>query len=443
MASVPTERSALILTQSRHLRLLTLLLFYFTQGFPIGLFYFAIPGWMGASGGTTAQIAAVVGAASLAWSLKLVNGFVIDRYTFLPMGRRRVWIIGAQLVFVAILIAGALLAPEHSDIALLSAIAFVANMAITVQDVGIDSLAVDIMDEGERAKAGGIMFGAQFLGIAAATAMGGALLAGWGVTVCLLVCAVVPGAVALYGVLIRERDGERRLPWSAGQSHPANIGVQVEAWWPLLVKAFKAMIVPLSLLLVPALLYRALPVGGFEAFHPVLFNKTGGWSLTEYTNFNSILRLVIGLVGLVAGGWMVAAIGAQRALLGAICSGVVFMAAMGSVPHLWSEAWVLAGFATAMEVVSMFIFIALIPICMRMCSPAVAATQFTIYMATANFGRPLGAWLAAVTAGEGQVQLFYWSLAACGVVVAAILFAIRLPTSEATAEPDLIEPIEN
>jgi PAT family beta-lactamase induction signal transducer AmpG len=69
----------LILTQSRHLRLLTLLLFYFTQGFPIGLFYFAIPGWMGASGGTTAQIAAVVGAASLAWSLKLVNGFVIDR----------------------------------------------------------------------------------------------------------------------------------------------------------------------------------------------------------------------------------------------------------------------------------------------------------------------------------------------------------------------------
>ena len=105
-------QSALVLTQSKPLRLLTLLLLYFTQGFPIGLFFYVVPAWMGANSASTGAIASVVATASLPWSLKLVNGFLIDRYTFLPMGRRRAWIIGAQLVIVAVLVAGALLSPD-------------------------------------------------------------------------------------------------------------------------------------------------------------------------------------------------------------------------------------------------------------------------------------------------------------------------------------------
>ena len=37
-----------------------------------------------------------LGLTALPWTLKLVNGFIMDRYTFLAMGRRRIWIIGAQ-----------------------------------------------------------------------------------------------------------------------------------------------------------------------------------------------------------------------------------------------------------------------------------------------------------------------------------------------------------
>ena len=426
-------------------------MFYFTQGFPIGLFFYAIPAWMAEGGATTGQVASVVGTAGLAWSVKLANGFVIDRYTFLPMGRRRVWIIGAQALFVAVLIAGALLAPAHNDVFLLSAVAFAANMAITVQDVGIDSLAVDIMAEDERAKAAGIMFGAQLLGISAATALGGAVVAAYGITVCLLVCAAVPALVALYGVLIREREGERRLPWTAGQAHPANVNVQIEAWWPLLVNAFKAIVLPLSILLIPVLLVRSLPSGGFESFHPVLFTQTGGWTLTEYTSFNSTLVLVVGMIGLVVGGWLVDAVGAQRSMLVSVLLGVALLAAMGAVPQLWSENWVLVGISAGMELLGLFYAIAMIPICMRMCSPAVAATQFTVYMAVGNFGRPLGAWLAAQTAGAGNPQWLYWSLALAWGMVALILLRIKLPTENRVAaevahhlpQGTGLQPIEN
>lgn len=445
------QGQGLILTQSKPLRLLTLLLFYFTQGFPIGLFYYVVPAWMGTNGASTGAIASVVGVASLPWSLKLVNGFLIDRYTFLPMGRRRVWIIGAQTVIVAILVVGALAAPQYDDIFLLSSIAFVANMAITYQDVGIDSLAVDIMAEDERAKAAGIMFGAQILGVSATTAVGGFVLANYGITACLLVAALVPALVALYGVMIREREGERRLPWTAGQSHPVNRAVQVEAWWPLLVNAFRAMILPLSMLLIPLLLFRSVYAGGSEAFHPVLFSETGGWSLTDYTNFTATLALATGLSGLIVGGWLVDAIGAQRSALIAVCTSMLLLAGFAAVPHLWNQDWLLIGFASAMDFAALFYAIAMIPICMRMCTPAVAATQFTIYMAIANFGRPLGAWLAAQTAGKGLPEWMYWSTALAMGLVAVLLLKVRFPSeNQASAQTahdlpqaDGLQPIEN
>ncbi len=432
MATMAAGRFGLILTESKPLRLLTLVLFYFTQGFPVGLFFYAVPTWMAANGAGTAEIAGVVSFGSLPWTLKFVNGFLIDRYTFLPMGRRRVWIIGAQSLIVVALLVGALLAPAYDNVLLLSAIAFCANAAVTFQDVGIDSLAVDIMPEDERAKAGGIMGGAQIVGISATTAAGGYLLEGYGITVTLIVGAIVPGLVMLFGIAIREREGERRLPWTAGESHSSNRDIHVAAWWPLLKRAFFAIIVPLSLLLVMPLLVRSLPWGGFESFHPVLFQETGGWSPTEYTNFVSTIGFLAGIFGMVVGGSLVDWAGAQRSLTVALVCGVVLSVAMGFAKPYWSDGQVLAGYAIGMEFIGIIYFVAMIPLAMRMCVPAIAATQFTIYMAVGNFGRPLGASLAGVTAGAGNPELFYWVLAGIwGVAALAMIFA-RFPAENRT-----------
>ena len=47
-------------------------------------------------GQVSANVGDVLGLTALPWTLKLVNGFIMDRYTFLAMGMRRVWIIGAR-----------------------------------------------------------------------------------------------------------------------------------------------------------------------------------------------------------------------------------------------------------------------------------------------------------------------------------------------------------
>ncbi|MGE3691674.1 MAG: MFS transporter [Novosphingobium sp.] len=417
----------LILTQSQGLRLLTVFLFYFTQGFPIGLFFYAVPAWMATQGASTGEVAAVVGMANLPWSLKLVNGFLIDRYTYLPMGRRRVWIIGAQALIVLALLGGAAIAPAHNDVFLLSAFGFAANTAVTFQDVGIDSLAVDIMAETERAKASGVMFGAQVLGISGATALGGALMEVYGFATCMTIAAIVPGVVMLYGMAIREREGEKRLPWSPGQSHARNLAIHSAAWAPLLKNGFRAVFAPLSLVLLPILLLRALPAGGHEAFHPILVTKIAGWSLSDYTNVMSTAQMVAGLVGLTIGGWAVDRIGAQRSLVFAMTIGIAMFVAMGLAQDYWTQGALLMSYFFGYEIVGILLSIAAIPIAMRMCSPVVAATQFTIYMAVANFGRPLGAALAAATAGAGNGPLMYWMFAAIWLLPLGILLFIRFP----------------
>lgn len=435
MASVAIGAgNGLVLTRSRPLRLLTLLLFYFAQGFPIGLFLYALPAWMSANGATTPQVAAVVAAASLPWSLKLINGFLIDRYTYLPMGRRRIWIIGAQTLIVVVLLAGAVISPDARDVFLLSALGLASNAAVTFQDVGIDSLAVDIMPEDERARAAGIMFGAQLLGIAAATSLGGALFQYFSLPVGLIALAIVPLAIMLYGIAIRERDGERRLPWTAGESHPGNVAIQVEAWWPLLKSAVRALAVPITLGIVPILLVRSIPHGAFEAFHPELFTQIAGLSISDYTNLISTSSLVSGVLGLVVGGWLVDAIGSRTSLLTGTVLGIALLTFMGFASDWWTERWWLTTFIIAFDIISLFYIVATIPICMRLCLPAVAATQFTIYMAVGNFGRPLGAWMASWTAGSGHPQWLYWCAAIAWGFATLMAIFVRFPEKGAAVE---------
>ena len=66
----------MILEQSTKLRLLTVFLFYFTQGVPVGLVDYAIPAWLASNGASTLAVAGVVSASNLPWMLK----FLVPRY---------------------------------------------------------------------------------------------------------------------------------------------------------------------------------------------------------------------------------------------------------------------------------------------------------------------------------------------------------------------------
>jgi MFS transporter, PAT family, beta-lactamase induction signal transducer AmpG len=419
------------LTENPFLRLATVFIFYIFEGVPMGMFYVGLPAYMASQGAGTTEIAAVVGAFALPWTLKLVNGFFMDRYTFLPMGRRRIWIIGAQSLMALALVLGGVIDPLPTQTALLSAIAFVVSMATTFQDVSIDSLVVDIMNEEEQAKAGGIMFGAQTLGISGASAATGYLFQHFGARATFLAAAAFLLIGVVFAILLRERPGERRMPWSEGRSHPRNLGIKIDAWWPLLVASFKAMIAPASLIIVPFLLLRSVPAAIYDVFNPVLATQYVGYSTSQYTNISSVSALAAGLVGLFFGGWLTAKVGKRQVLTVMFALTAALLLGAGALPQYWTDPAMLYALVWGIDMFGIFIAIAMIPLAMQVCSPAVAATQFTIYMALANFGRPIGAAIVAAT-NTVDPQLMFYTIG--GIMVLASLCTLLLKRGEPSAE---------
>jgi PAT family beta-lactamase induction signal transducer AmpG len=418
---------SLVLAQSGRLRLFTLFILYVAQGVPIGLFWFAIPAWMAANGAGAADIGYVLGLTALPWTLKLVNGFIMDRYAFLPMGRRRAWIAGSQLVMISLLAVCALARPGVEDILLLGLAGFVVNMATTFQDVAVDGLAVDIMEEEERARASGMMFGGQAIGIALATGLTGLAIARLGPSAAYLLAAGFIAVITAYVLLLREREGERRLPWSAGTTHPRNAAIHFGAWWPILRNTGKSMLLPISLLWLPVLLVRGFHYGMFTAITPVIGANDVGWDEASITGAVGTAQLVAGILGLTLGGWAGDKFGAKRTTIAFFALYMALSATMFAMQQWWSDPGLYYVFVYGWTALDVLITVAALPISMRLCHPSVAATQFTLYMACSNFGISIGAWVFGLSAALGGLPamfLIVFSLHALGLL---LMLAVKFP----------------
>lgn len=115
----------LSISENKSLRLFMLFTLYVGQGLPIGLFFYAIPAWMAESGASVAEIGSFSFIMALPWTLKLVNGFFLDRYVYLPMGRRRAWLLSAMLLMIIFLLVLAVENPSPSEMFVLSGLALV------------------------------------------------------------------------------------------------------------------------------------------------------------------------------------------------------------------------------------------------------------------------------------------------------------------------------
>ncbi|WP_265569936.1 MFS transporter [Sphingomicrobium nitratireducens] len=428
----------MILDQNKWLRLSMVLAFYFTQGVPTGLFLTAVPAWIASNGGSTIATGQVVSAYMLPWIWKFLTAFVMDRYTYLPMGRRRAWIIGAQSLLVLVFLASAVIEPPVGNVALLSAMALAAGFAASTQDVGIDGLSVDILREEERAVAAGLMFGASTLGISAAAFAGGQLIANVGISAAYVAAAVTVGTVLVFGMVVREREGEKLLPFSPGSAHPRNLHIQVEAWWPLLKHSFRALLSVASIAFLAVFMMSSMPFGVAETFHPVLTTQTGGWSQTNYTNTVSAAGLASGLVAMVVGGWSVSKIGEKNALMILFVLLAMLAVGFGFLHERWDEKAMLTAIIWGIEAIGLMLIVAGIPIAMRLCNPSVAATQFTIYMALSNLGRPIGAAMTTGIIAVSVPQNVYFALGGVSVLALVILWFTRLPAEA----PEAVAAIE-
>lgn len=414
------QSGGLVLEHSRPLRLFTLFILYVGQGMPIGLFWFAVPAWMAVNGAAAADVGSVAALTALPWSLKLVNGFIMDRYTFLPMGRRRSWILGAQAVMIVGLIVAAIINPSVTDVAVLGAIGFTVNMATTFQDVAVDGLAVDIMTEDERARGSGMMFGGQSIGIAIATAICGFVIEGFGAPAAFLIVAALIFVLCIYISAFRERDGERRMPWGAGKANQRNLDIQIEAWWPLLKSTVVSMGKLASLLWLPVLFGRGVLYGGLVGATPLIGANYGDWDTSEIAALTATAGLVAGVLCMTLGGWLGDRFGAKRISIMWCVFQLIMISTMYLGQAYWNDPILFMVFVYVWISLDLLLTVSVLPISMRLCDPKVAATQFTIYMAVANLGVSFGASMLGKTDAMGGLASIFL-IAGAGLAIALVL----------------------
>ncbi|MDA0271676.1 MAG: MFS transporter [Proteobacteria bacterium] len=379
-----------VLAQSKWLRLITLCLLYVCQGLPIGIFQIALPAWFAAEGLTVSEIGGFIAIVFLPWGFKLVAGPVMDRFSFPAMGRRRPWILMAQMGIIGSFLLIALLSPDPKEsYYLLAALGFMANFFGAAQDVAVDGMAIDILEENERAQANAYMFGGQAGGMSISGAVGSAALVSFGLSIAALIMAFAVFLIMLLLIILREREGERMLPWSEGEASLEALASVSESWRDIVVPLVRALVLPMSLLLVVLEgLQRA--AGGIQlAINPAITVQQLGWAQTEYANWLAITGVVASVIGVVFAA-MVDRAGLVKVLFAFILIRMLGFAIFAYSEVYWQNVEYFKAMLLLADITSQFVTMTVIALFMRLCLPQVAATQFAVYMASANLTRSLG-----------------------------------------------------
>lgn len=424
------QARSLILSESRPLRYFSFFLFYFAQGLPSGLTTVGLAVWVAANGGSSTDVASIAVVAYLPWSWKFLIAFVIDRYSYLPMGRRRVWLILAQILMSAGFITAAVLAPGPQDMDVLLVVTFLVMAGGATQDVAVDGLAVDILPEKEQGTASAFMFGGQATGAAMSGAAAAAGLQYLGSATTFLLYIPVLLIPTIYAILIRERPGEKRFPWSEGQVSPINRERVVENWLAIFKITILSLIKGPSLVFVVAQSLMRTAAGMTVPLWPLLATGFIGWDETTYGSTTSTVDLVIAGVGIAVGSFVTARFGGRLSTVGICMVHVVMLAFMILGQAYWTVSNTFIAVYAVFALLSLLSSICTNPLRMQLSDKRVSATQFTIYNSISNLPISIGAGLFATLGGTDNLST---TLLVCGSLFAAagVVFAIlRMPPTE-------------
>lgn len=411
-----------ILSESRLLRLVYFSAFYGAQGVSIGLFAFAIPAWLAADGASVAHVGTVIGAAMFPWGIKFLKGFVVDRFAWLPMGRRRAWIVGSQLGLLAAFGVLAVACPGVTDLALISALAFGVNLIVNFQDVSVDGLAADIVPKDERGRTAGAMFGGQSIGIAVTSAVAGWLLVHYGMRSAALACMVYLVAVLVLAASCRERAGERLMPWTLGEVSPEAEAMHVGAWRPVFVQTYHAMARRECLQLWFAAFAWGAAYGMSLSVLPALATQRAGMSAAEYGALTGTANFLLGVACLLLFGHIADRVGPLRMYRFSLVVGLLACIVMLVAQPYWAGALPVALMVTAILTSGMLLNVPYNAMALGLSNPTVAATQMTLFNSPSNLGMSMvGLLLGPLDRAGGPA-----AIVACMAVFVAISLGLAV-----------------
>jgi PAT family beta-lactamase induction signal transducer AmpG len=407
------------LSENRLLRYFSFAMLYVAQGIPEGIMLFAIPAWLAVHGKTAAEISGYSAIIFLPFSLKIIAAPLVERFTFLAMGRRRPWIIFGQLGIFASLIVMASVSDPLNNLVVLIAVGFCVFVFVTVQDIATDALAIDIVPIQEQAKANGMMWGAKVVGTAASLATSTWLLNTYGFFTALFSLSLFVAFIMLVPLLLRERPDEKLLPWTTGRVSPDAAAMHLDSFKKIFKSLLRVLKLPNSLLLMVVTFIILIALGFMRTLFPIFTIQALGWSNQDYSSVYATTSLAGGILGMLAGGFLVDRFGSIRMISIYLILLILFTTILAFSQNWWSQRYFINGYITAFNFLYTFIIIAMFAMIMQCCWKRISALQFTLSMAIFNLGQTAGS--ALIGPLRNYFSWNYTILSFSGVAIVALV----------------------
>ena len=444
------------LSEHRIVRIVVLCVLYVAQGIPFGFLTVTLAAALAAEGLSVGQIGRIFALGTIPWAFKWIWGPFVDRFGSARFGRRRPWILAAQTGMLLTLLGMWFIPDPTSQLALLGGLVVAHNVFNSLQDVCVDALAVDLLPPRDRGKASGLMYGSKYFG----TAIGGAGLTllidalGGGLSTAFAGMIALILLISLLPLLTVERPGQSLAPWSGpvryerrsacgdcgydlqslpvdrcpecGRSINADATPDMEASPRSLIDTLRELGAAFSTraaILTGLIALLVTTAGGMLApITAVLFVSEFGWSKTEYGAVTGGAAIFAGLLGSIGGGFLADFLGARRVVATASITLAIILTVFGlqidSIDGadrivLWSYLIVEAALLGCLNA-------AFFAVCFAVCRPAVAATQFTAFMALAN----LGVTAAQASAGRTEAAIGLTGIWLLGAGIQALVVVL-------------------
>lgn len=418
-------------------RLTTFGILYICEGLPLGFATVAMAAYMRRQGMDVAQVGAFVGSFYLPWAFKWAWAPLVDLVKLRRFGGRKAWILMCQALMI-ITLYGIAQIDYTNYFDLLITMVIVHNVFAATCDVAIDSLAVNALRPEERGEGNGFMFAGAYLG--QGLGGGGALfvsgLYGFDVSflyVSLLLCLVM----AFVLLFVRDPTLEtaiREKTSKVWKKFAASVGQFVRE---LRVGFFQSGKGPLV-----GVFFALLPFGAMALASGVstALQVDIGMTDNQIAQLN-VYNTAISGVGCIVGGWLADKLG-KRKMLAAFY-------ALTTLPVLYVASKVggepgLAGISIPqyfMASLAFYLFMGMhygtsAAIFMGLTNPAIAATQFTGFMALRNLTISYtNTWQGAAVDAWGYSTLLYADALIAVIPVLVIPFLSERRTRQTPPSP--------
>jgi PAT family beta-lactamase induction signal transducer AmpG len=392
---------------------------YFAQGIPQGLLAIAIPAWLASLGVSASEIASYLAVITLPWAFKLVTGPFMDRFEYLPMGRRRPWVIGAQLGLSLSLLSLMFVETPADQVGLLMIIGALVNSFAATQDVAVDGMAIDLTPVREQGRLNAFMSFGKAVGWGTTAAVSGVLVTTWGLATTAIVAAVV-SCIPLFLILtVRERKDEKALPWTKGKA--ATVQRAGSSFRDVFSGINQVLWVRSSLIVMTIMFMDGLIYGFGQALMPIAAINLFGYTTSEWSQLVAMMGL-IGAVLALSVGPLIDRMGAKRMLFVATSLVALHALMIAQTQHLWQDTLYVRVMLSAWIMLLPVVMVSVIALAMAICSSTLSATQFAIYMSIANLGHAAGSKIYGSVSEQSSYSQSYTMLS----VLAAVLIVVIL-----------------